>query len=119
MSERIIRRSLSDRRRGGTDWQRLDRMTDAEIEGDVASDPDAPPLVDREWFEKATLVVPERKQAISLRVDPDVLSWFRDQGPGYQSRMNAVLRQYVQAQGATLASRSARAPRRPPKTGAG
>ncbi len=66
----------------------------------------------------ATLVLPEPKQPISLRVDPDVLAWFRDQGPGYQSRMNAVLRQYAQAHGASVAGRSARAPRRARKTGA-
>jgi uncharacterized protein (DUF4415 family) len=40
---------------------------------------------------------PARKAAISLRVDPEVLDWFRTQGPGYQTRMNAVLRAYVDA----------------------
>jgi len=38
-----------------------------------------------------------RKSAISLRVDPEVLDWFRDQGPGYQTRINAVLRAYMEA----------------------
>ncbi len=38
-----------------------------------------------------------RKAAISLRLDPEVLEWFRTQGPGYQTRMNAVLRAYVEA----------------------
>ena len=38
-----------------------------------------------------------RKSAISLRVDPEVLSWFKAQGPGYQTRMNAVLRAYKDA----------------------
>jgi uncharacterized protein (DUF4415 family) len=38
-----------------------------------------------------------RKAAISLRVDPDVLEWFRTQGPGYQTRMNAVLKAYMEA----------------------
>lgn len=38
-----------------------------------------------------------RKAAISLRLDPEVLAWFRTQGPGYQTRMNAVLRAYVEA----------------------
>jgi uncharacterized protein (DUF4415 family) len=109
---------LSDLRPGRTDWERVDRLTDAEIEAAVAADPDAPPLVDRAWFEGATLVLPEPKQAISLRVDPEVLGWFRDQGPGYQSRMNAVLRQYAEAHGATVAGRSARAPRKARKTGA-
>jgi uncharacterized protein (DUF4415 family) len=38
-----------------------------------------------------------RKSAISLRLDEEVLSWFRTQGPGYQTRMNAVLRAYMDA----------------------
>ena len=38
-----------------------------------------------------------RKSAISLRVDPEVLNWFKAQGPGYQTRMNAVLRAYKDA----------------------
>ena len=38
-----------------------------------------------------------RKSAISLRLDPEVLDWFRTQGPGYQTRMNAVLRAYMEA----------------------
>ncbi len=41
---------------------------------------------------------PQAKQAISLRIDQDVLEWFRDGGPGYQTRMNAVLRAFVDAQ---------------------
>jgi uncharacterized protein (DUF4415 family) len=41
---------------------------------------------------------PQPKQAISLRIDQDVLAWFSDGGPGYQTRMNAVLRAFVDAQ---------------------
>ena len=41
--------------------------------------------------------VPEPKQPISFRVDPDVLDFFREQGPRYQTRMNAVLRAYMTA----------------------
>ena len=41
---------------------------------------------------------PQPKQAISLRIDQDILAWFRDGGPGYQTRMNAVLRAFVDAQ---------------------
>lgn len=40
-----------------------------------------------------------RKSAISLRLDPEVLDWFRTQGPGYQTRMNAVLKAYMEASG--------------------
>ena len=118
MSERIIRRSLGERRKGLTDWAQVDRLTDEEIEADVRADPDAPPLVDTAWFEGATLAVPEAKRAISLRIDTDVLGWFRSQGPGYQSRINAVLRQYAEAHGARIAGRSARASRRLTKSDA-
>jgi uncharacterized protein (DUF4415 family) len=41
---------------------------------------------------------PQPKQAISLRIDQDILDWFRDGGPGYQTRMNAVLRAFVDSQ---------------------
>ncbi len=41
---------------------------------------------------------PQPKQAISLRIDQDILAWFRGRGPGYQTRMNAVLRAFVDAQ---------------------
>ena len=44
------------------------------------------------------VVWPQAKQAISLRIDQDILTWFRDRGPGYQTRMNAVLRAFVDAQ---------------------
>jgi uncharacterized protein (DUF4415 family) len=48
-----------------------------------------------DFWAAADVVVPPRKQAISLRVDQDVLAWFKRQGPRYQTKMNAVLRTYV------------------------
>jgi len=48
-----------------------------------------------DFWEQASIVEPSPKQAISLRVDTDVLGWFKRQGPRYQSRMNAVLRSYM------------------------
>jgi uncharacterized protein (DUF4415 family) len=48
-----------------------------------------------DFWHSAVLVEPARKQAISLRVDEDVLAWFKEAGPRYQSRMNAVLRSYM------------------------
>jgi uncharacterized protein (DUF4415 family) len=62
--------------------------------GTVAGDPGAAPL-DIDWSE-AVLVVPPKKKAISIRVDPDVLDYFKNEGPGYQRRINAVLRSYVE-----------------------
>jgi uncharacterized protein (DUF4415 family) len=68
-------------------------LTDEEIEAAVRKDPDAVPL-DFDWSE-AVLVIPPRKKAISIRVDEDVLDYFKKHGAGYQRRMNAVLRSYV------------------------
>ena len=50
-----------------------------------------------EFWSKAILVMPRTKEAVSLRVDADVLDWFKSQGPGYLTRMNAVLRSFVEA----------------------
>jgi uncharacterized protein (DUF4415 family) len=86
--------SEHDRRKGKTDWARVASLTDEEIEAAVRSDPDAAPL-DVDWSQ-AVLVVPPRKKAISIRVDPDVLDYFKKEGAGYQRRINAVLRSYVE-----------------------
>jgi uncharacterized protein (DUF4415 family) len=72
-------------------------MTDANIRAAIADDPDAAPELDEAWFKKALLVYPDGKTLISIRLDPDVLAWFRKKGKGYQTRMNAVLRAYMQA----------------------
>jgi uncharacterized protein (DUF4415 family) len=53
--------------------------------------------LDDAFWKKAKLVMPENKKAISLRVDNDVLKWFKAKGKGYQSLMNAVLKTYVDA----------------------
>jgi uncharacterized protein (DUF4415 family) len=54
-----------------------------------------------DFWTSATLVDPVPKQPISLRVDVDVLAWFKKQGPRYQSRMNAVLRAYMSVNATT------------------
>jgi uncharacterized protein (DUF4415 family) len=82
-----------ERRRSETDWARLDALTDEEIEASIANDPDWSD--DWNWGE-AVLVMPPKKKAISIRVDEDVLDYFRKEGAGYQRRMNAVLRSYMQ-----------------------
>jgi len=92
--ENITRVSRDDPRRGKTDWATVDALTDEEIEEAVRNDPDAVPL-DFDWS-KAVLVIPPKKKAISIRVDEDVLDYFKKQGTGYQRRMNAVLRSYMQ-----------------------
>ena len=78
--------------RGRAKIAHLRRVSDAEIAR--TSPPELADLPADFWAE-ATLVVPTAKKAISLRVDEDVLAWFRQSGPRYQTRMNAVLRSYV------------------------
>ena len=87
-----------ERRKSETDWARLDALTDEEIEASIANDPDWAELKDLDWSD-AVLVVPPKKKAISIRVDEDVLDYFKKQGAGYQRRMNAVLRSYMQQKG--------------------
>src|SRR5271170_1620798 len=82
------------RRKGKTDWAAVDALTDEEIEEAVRNDPDAVPL-DVDWSE-TVLVIPPKKKAISIRVDEDVLDYFKKEGAGYQRRINAVLRSYMQ-----------------------
>ena len=79
-----------------TDWARVDAMTEEEIDAAARSDPDAQPIDDDMW-EDAVLVFPS-KQLVCIRIDRDVLDWFRGQGRGYQTRMNAVLRSYMEVQ---------------------
>jgi uncharacterized protein (DUF4415 family) len=57
------------------------------------------PELDEEFWTNACLVMPESKERITLRVDKEVVEFFRRGGQGYQTRMNAVLRAYVEAQG--------------------
>lgn len=92
--ETIVTRKWGDRRKGKTDWARFDKLTDEDVANAVANDPDAAPI-DIDWSD-AVLVRPTRKKAISIRVDEDVLDFFKKEGDGYQGRINAVLRSYMQ-----------------------
>lgn len=94
--ERITRRSLASPRTPKTDWSRVDSQADSDIEVAVRRDPDAVPLVDETWFQTARIVEPQNKQAISIRLDQDVLNWFRANSDRYQSKINAVLRAYME-----------------------
>lgn len=78
-----------------TDWARVNAMTDEEIDEAARSDPDAQPSTEAEL---AAATWPGRgKESITIRLDKDVLEWFRRQGApeGYQTRINAALREYL------------------------
>lgn len=81
--------------RSASDRDRIARWTEAEIEQMARSDLDHPALDDSFWEGVERL---PRKEAISIKLDDDVLAFFRQQGRGYQTRINAVLRRYVQSQ---------------------
>jgi len=73
-----------------TDWKRLAEMKDREIDTS-----DVPELGD-DFFKNAELRVPP-KQSVTIRLDADVLEWFKQQGQGYQTRINQLLRLYMQS----------------------
>ncbi len=80
-----------------TDLERLDRMNEAEIEEAARSDPDSL-LLEECDLSTLRVIMPKTKKAVSIRVDADVLSYFKSFGKGYQTRINAVLRAYMEAQ---------------------
>lgn len=99
MRRRITRVRLGERLdQGRTDWKRVDALSDADVATAIAEDPDAFE-VRAGWLENAMLLRPSRpKRQITVRLDEDVIDWFKSQGKGYQTRMNAVLRAYCEAQ---------------------
>jgi uncharacterized protein (DUF4415 family) len=93
-----IRRVTSGKqvREGKTDWERLRTQR----ESDIRFTEDAPRTTPEDWFGAIAhkgLPLPARKKQIALRIDEDVLEWFKSLGPGYQTRMNAVLREFRNA----------------------
>ena len=86
----------NSRRLSRTNWKRIDALRDEDIDLSDASElgPD---------FFKTAIVWPGPKQQLTLRLDPDVLKFFRKQGRGYQTAINAVLRKYMEAQKNALA----------------
>ncbi len=98
--ERIVRYTaevLADKRRRGetrSDWTRAAAMTSEEIEAQAASDPDEAGL--RVDWDRVTVELPKPKADLHMRVDSDVLEYFRSTGKGYQTRINVILRYYVE-----------------------
>lgn len=104
MSEKnIVSYSLDDIRKkiadgeDKTDWTRVDAMTGEDIERQMCDDPDWAEWIDVDWS-KAVVVMPVTKKSISIRLDEEVIDFFKSTGKGYQTRMNAILRHYVQEQ---------------------
>jgi uncharacterized protein (DUF4415 family) len=90
-------KSMRERGEGRSDWDRVKNLTDEEIERAIAEDPDAGTLPES-WPEGVEIGMPKAKERITVRLDTDVLDWFRTQGKGYQTRINAVLKAFVDSQ---------------------
>ncbi len=79
------------KRKSRTNWALVDATKDEDI--DYTDSPE----LDEEWFEKAVWGIPT-KEIMTIRIDYDVLTWYKSSGPGYQTRINALLRAYMEAQ---------------------
>ena len=79
------------KKKSGTDWRFLKEESDEAIDfSDI-------PKLGPDFWKKAVLRMPQKKESLTLRLDHDVVAWFRGTGRGYQTKMNAVLRSYVRA----------------------
>ena len=81
----------STKKRSRTNWVRIDALRDRDIDfTDI-------PEQGKAFFKRAILRLPEPKAAVTIRLDRQVLDWFKERGPGYQTRINALLRAYMEA----------------------
>ena len=79
------------KKRSRTNWARIDALTDREIDFSDIQEPG------KAFFKRATLSLPEPQTAVTIRLDRQVLDWFKAKGPDYQTRINALLRAYMEA----------------------
>ena len=82
-------------RKAGSDWRRVRSLSDRQIRRAIETDPEARPT-DADFWKNARVVLPKAKEAITIRLDADLLEWLRKR-KGYQTRINAVLRTYMEA----------------------
>jgi uncharacterized protein (DUF4415 family) len=83
------------RAKGATDFKRLRAMRDADIDFSEI------PKLGKSFWKTARLTMPEAKDRLTIRVDHDVVQWLKKNGRGYQTRINAILRSYMEAQSTT------------------
>ena len=79
-----------------TNWKRFRSLTDAQVHASVLKDPEIRPA-DEAFWATAKVVMPHPKRTVTMRLDADLLEWFR-RNRGYQTRINAILRAYMNAQ---------------------
>jgi len=96
MNDKITKTSLGKGGKGQTDWKRVDALTDEDIAQAITEDPDTFEP-EAEWLQRAMILRPgQPKIRVTAYFDQEVVKWFRAQGRGYQTRMNAVLRAYME-----------------------
>ena len=86
------------------DWEKLDSLTDEEI--DFSDTPEITPEMFAQAIVRRGLTAPPAKQQVTLPLDSDVLAWFQEQGHGYQTQINILLRAYMDAHQAGRDARS-------------
>ena len=91
-------RERAQRGESRTDFARVDAMTEAELEQAIASDPDWADVPEN-WYEQAEAVMPQPKVPVSIRLDANLVEYFRGTGRGWQTRVNSILRAYKEAKG--------------------
>jgi uncharacterized protein (DUF4415 family) len=106
------------RRRHGslTDWDRVKAMSEEELEASIAADPDD--IHEELDWSKAFKGLPPFKKDIHIRIDSDVLDWFKQSGRGYQTRMNNVLRAFFDAHRKAASTKGPRTKRKPTRRAA-
>lgn len=78
-----------------TDWKRVDALSDKDI--DLSENAEVPAELFAQAIVRRGLKPVKRKTQLTLRIDSDVLEWYKNQGAGYQTKINALLRAYMDA----------------------
>jgi len=76
-----------------TDWGKVDALSEEELEASIDHEDEG----EFDWTHPIP-GLPPAKQQLTIRLDLDIIEWFKQQGPRYQTRMNEVLKRYIQAQ---------------------
>jgi len=92
MKGKITQTTSAVRAKGKTDFERLRKMRDGDIDySDI-------PKLDGAFWRTARLTMPVTKDRVTIRLDHDLVQWFKKNGSGYQTRINAILRSFMNAQ---------------------
>jgi uncharacterized protein (DUF4415 family) len=92
MKEKNTQTTSKTQLKGVTNLKQLRALPDSDIDfSDI-------PKLGKSFWKNARLVMPESKDRLTIRIDHDVVQWLKKSGPGYQTRINMILRSYMEAQ---------------------